>query len=97
MVGVDTHLVLLGVEGELTQVDGAQLVVGLQVWPTPQAAVDDMGQPLPVGHLQTTIQRPGGVEGGGEEMERERGGWGRERERDRETETEGGWKRGERA
>lgn len=59
MVGVDTYFILLGVEGELTEVDSPQLVVGLQVWPAPQATVDDMRQAFSVGDLQTPVQRPG--------------------------------------
>jgi hypothetical protein len=51
VVGVDTHLILLGVEGVLTELHGPQLVVGLQVRPAPQAAVDDVREALPVGHL----------------------------------------------
>lgn len=58
VVGVDAHLILLHVEGKLAQVDGPQLVVRLQVGPAPEAAVDDVGKPLPVGHLQSAIQRP---------------------------------------
>lgn len=58
MVGVDTDVLLLGAEGELTALQGFQLVVGLQVRPAPDPAVDDMGQTLPVGHLQPPVQRP---------------------------------------
>lgn len=58
MVGVDTDVLLLGAEGELTALQGFQLVVGLQVRPAPDPAVDDMGQTLPVGHLQPSVQRP---------------------------------------
>ena len=59
MVWVDADLLLLGAEGELTAFQGLQLMMGLQVWPAPHAAVDDMGQPLAVGHLQSSIQGPG--------------------------------------
>lgn len=58
MVGVDTHFVLLQVEGELAGLHGLQLVVAVQVGPPPQAAVEDVGQPLPVGHLEASIQGP---------------------------------------
>lgn len=58
VVGVDTDFVLLHVEGELAHLHGAQLVVAVQVGPAPQAAVDDVGEPLPVGHLQPPIQGP---------------------------------------
>lgn len=58
VVGIDAHLVLLKVESELAGLDGPQLVVAVQVRPPPQAAVDDMGEALPVGHLETAVQRP---------------------------------------
>lgn len=58
VVRVHAHLILLHVEGELTQLHGPQLVVAVQVWPSPQAAVDDMREPLAMGHLQATIQGP---------------------------------------
>lgn len=51
MVRVDADLLLLGAEGELTAFQGLQLMVGLQVWPAPHAAIDDMGEPFAVGHL----------------------------------------------
>ena len=59
MVGVDADVLLLGAEGEHAAVQGPQLVVGLQVGPAPHPAVDDMGEALPVGHLETAVQRPG--------------------------------------
>ena len=58
MVGVDTHFILLQVEGVLAGVDGFQLVVAVQVWPPPQAAVEDVRQAFTVGHLETPIQGP---------------------------------------
>lgn len=58
VVGIHADLVLLHVEGELTQLHGPQLMVAVQVRPSPQTAVDDMGEPLPVGHLQAAIQGP---------------------------------------
>lgn len=60
VVGIHADLVLLHVEGELTQLHGPQLMVAVKVRPSPQAAVDDMGEPLPVGHLQPAIQGPAG-------------------------------------
>lgn len=60
MIRVDTHFVLLGVEGVLAQLHRPQLVVGLKVGPAPQTAVDDVGEALPVGDLQTAVQRPAG-------------------------------------
>lgn len=56
VVRVYTHFILLHVEGELTQLHGPQLMVAVQVGPSPQAAVDNVGEPLPVGHLQPAIQ-----------------------------------------
>lgn len=58
MVGVDAHLVLFQVKGILAGLHGPQLVVAVQVWPSPQATVEDMGEALPMGHLQTAIQGP---------------------------------------
>lgn len=60
VVGIHADLVLLHVEGELAQLHGPQLMVAVKVRPSPQAAVDDMGEPLPVGHLQPAIQGPAG-------------------------------------
>ncbi len=58
VVRVHTHLVLLHMEGKLAQVYSTQLVVGLQVRPAPQPAVDHMGKAFSVRYLQTAIQRP---------------------------------------
>lgn len=58
MVGVDTHFVLLQVEGVLARLHGLQLVVAVQVRPPPQAAVEDVGQAFPMGHLEASIQGP---------------------------------------
>ena len=55
MVRVDADLILLGVEGIFTVVHSPQLMVGLQVWPAPQATVDHMRKTLSVGHLETPI------------------------------------------
>lgn len=57
MVGVDADVFLLGAKGELAALQGFELVVGLQVRPAPHPAVDDVGQTLPVGHLQPAVQR----------------------------------------
>lgn len=59
VVGVDAHLFLLGAEWELAALQRLQLVVRLQVRPAPHPAVDDMGQPLAVGHLQPPVQGAG--------------------------------------
>lgn len=58
MVGVDTHFILLQVEGVLAGLDGLQLVVAVEVRPPPQAAVEDVGQTFTVGHLETPVQGP---------------------------------------
>lgn len=58
VVRVYTHFVLLHVEGKLTQVYGTQLMVGLQVRPAPQSAVDHMREAFSMRYLQTAIQRP---------------------------------------
>lgn len=68
VVGVDAHFILLEVEGKLAGIDGPQLVVTVQVGPPPQAAVDDVGQTLTVGHLETPVQGPDVV---GQKMETE--------------------------
>lgn len=56
VVRVDTDVLLLGAEGEFAALQGFQLVVRLQVGPAPHPAVDDVGQALPVGHLQPPVQ-----------------------------------------
>lgn len=56
VVGVDADLILLEVEGILAGLNGTQLVVAVEVRPSPQAAVDNMGKPLPVGDLQAAVQ-----------------------------------------
>lgn len=56
MVGIDTHFILFEVEGELAGLDGPQLVVAVKVGPSPQAAVDDVGQALTMGHLKAPVQ-----------------------------------------
>lgn len=59
VIGVNAHLFLLGAKWELTALQWLQLVVGLQVRPAPHSAVNDVGQPLAVRHLQPPIQGPG--------------------------------------
>lgn len=58
VVRVYTHFVLLHVEGKLAQVYGTQLMVGLQVRPAPQSAVDHVREAFSMRYLQTAIQRP---------------------------------------
>lgn len=57
VIRVDADILLLGTEGELAALQRLQLVMGLQVRPAPHPAVDDVGQALPVGHLQSAVQR----------------------------------------
>lgn len=59
VVGVDADLLLLGTKRKLAAFQWFQFMVALQVGPAPHAAVDDMGQSLPVGDLQSAIQRTG--------------------------------------
>lgn len=80
MVGVDAHLILFEVEGILTGLDGTQLMVAVEVWPPPQATVNDVRKPLTLGDLQATIQGSGrAVKGTGIRWRgvRKEKGWGR--------------------
>jgi len=56
VVWVDAHILLLRSERELANVKSLELMVGLEVRPTPNPAVDHMGKPFPVRHLQTSIK-----------------------------------------
>lgn len=55
MVGVDAHLFLVPTEGILADVERLQLMVALQVWPSPHTAVDDVGKAFSVGDLKAAI------------------------------------------
>lgn len=55
VVGVDAYFILLGVEGKFTVVDRSQFMMGLQIWPAPQAAVNHMRKTFSVGDLETPI------------------------------------------
>ncbi len=57
VVGVNADFILLEVEGVLAGLDGTQLVMAVQVGPSPQAAVDDMRKSFAVRNLQTPVQR----------------------------------------
>lgn len=59
VVRVNAHLFLFGAKRELTALQRLQLMVGLEIWPSPHPAVNDMRQTLAVGHLQAPIQGPG--------------------------------------
>jgi len=55
VVGVDADLHLFGVEGEVADVHGFELVVGLQVRPTPHSAVDHVGKTFTMRNLKPSI------------------------------------------
>lgn len=59
VVGVNAHLFLLGAKWELTALQGLQLMVRLEVRPTPHSAINNVRQALAVGHLQPPVQGPG--------------------------------------
>lgn len=59
VVGVNAHLFLLGAKRELTALQGLQLMVRLEIGPTPHSAVNDVGQTLAVGDLQPPVQGAG--------------------------------------
>ena len=48
VIWIDAHFFLVPREGELAAVQRLQLVVALQIRPSPDAAVDDMWQAFPV-------------------------------------------------
>lgn len=50
MVGVDANIVVLEVKGELAELDVLEFVL-VQVWPAPQAGVDDVGEAFSPGDL----------------------------------------------
>lgn len=52
MVGVDAYFFLLGAEGVLAYLQGFELVVALQVRPTPHTAVDDVREAFAVRYLE---------------------------------------------
>lgn len=51
MIRVDADFLLFGGEGILTDVQGFELVVGLEIWPAPDSTVDHVGQAFAVGYL----------------------------------------------
>lgn len=55
MIGVDTHVVTLEVEGKLAVFDMLQFVL-MQVGPPPQPGIDDMRESFTSSHLGTTTQ-----------------------------------------
>ena len=70
-----TYIFLFGCEGELANVERLELVMGLEVGPAPHAAVDHVGQALPVRDLETAVQAAGdgdtlaGLAGAGESLQ----------------------------
>lgn len=57
MIGVDTHVVTLEVEGKLAVFDVFQFIL-MQVRPPPQPGIDYMGEPFTSSHLQPSIKCP---------------------------------------
>ena len=53
VIGVDTHVVTLEVEGKLAVFDVFQFIL-VQVRPPPQPGVDDVREPFTSSHLGTT-------------------------------------------
>lgn len=51
MIGVDTYIVVLEIEGILAELDMFELVF-VEVWPTPQSSVDDMRKAFSPCYLQ---------------------------------------------
>lgn len=56
VIWIHADFILFHVEGIFAHLHGPQLVVTVEIWPSPQPAIDDMGEPLAVRHLQATIQ-----------------------------------------
>jgi len=57
VIRVDAHtFILFVVEGKFAALERFEFVMRLKVRPPPHSAVDDVRQPLPVRHLQTTVQ-----------------------------------------
>jgi len=59
VVGIDADVLLLGVEWELAKGLGPQLVVALEVRPTPNPTVHDMWKAFSVGNLQPPVKASG--------------------------------------
>lgn len=57
MVGVNTHIVILQVEGVLAELDMLEFIL-VEVWPAPQPCINHMRKAFPPRHLQPSIQRP---------------------------------------
>lgn len=51
VIGVDTYIVVLEIEGILAELDMFELVF-VEVWPTPQSSVDDMRKAFSPCYLQ---------------------------------------------
>jgi len=56
VIWIDTDILLLQAKCIFTVVNCLQLMMVIQIRPTPEAAVNNMWQPLLLRHLQTTIQ-----------------------------------------
>lgn len=51
MVGVHTHIIILQIEGVLTELDMLEFIL-VEVWPSPQTSVNDMRETLSPSHLR---------------------------------------------
>ncbi len=51
VIGVDANLVTFGLEGVLTVLDRSQLMLGVEIGPPPQLAVEDVWKALLLGNL----------------------------------------------
>lgn len=61
VVGVDTHVVILEVKGELAELDVLQFIL-VEVWPAPEPSVDHMGEPFPPSYLDRERMENEGME-----------------------------------
>lgn len=57
VVWIDADFLLFRSKRKFTNIQWLQLVMALQIRPAPNATVNDVGKALPVGHLQSAIQR----------------------------------------
>lgn len=60
VVRVYTYFILFKIKSIFTVFNCLKFMVAVQVWPAPQAAVNDVGQSLAVRHLQAAIEGPAG-------------------------------------
>ena len=58
VVWIDADLLLFLSKSILAHIKCLQLMVTLQIGPAPNSAINNMGEPFPMRHLQPAIQRP---------------------------------------